>query len=267
MVAHANAEPASAARPRESLFWTLFTWSMVVVLLGTGATLAVTVGGLARLLGDRWGRVAHVLITLAYRGLVYLHPRYRFTMTGIESLPRGPAVFCPNHQSLSDVVYLFALPVAYKWVIKRELFRVPLFGHAMMVARYPAIDRGDADSALALLDQVSRLLAEGIPVLTFPEGTRSANCELGRFHSGPARVAIHNQVPLVPVGVVGTGDVLPRGSNRYPARAHISIHVGEPIATTGRTLRDARALTRELRAAVAAAKGAAARAIDAPSAL
>ena len=76
-------------------------------------------------------------------------------------------------------------------------------------------------------------------------------------------MAVANQVALVPIGIVGTSHLLPRGGLTYPAFAHISIHIGEPLDTTGRDISEVRALTRELRVRVEAAKLAAQRAIDA----
>ena len=247
---------------RASWPWTLYTWVHVLTWLFWGAVVAVVAGLFARLLGDRHGRVAHACIAFAYRGIVRTHPRYRITMTGLENLPRGAAVLCPNHQSLSDVVYLFSLPLPYRWVIKKELFRVPLFGAAMRVAGYPMIDRGNPDSAVHLIDKVTVLLDAGIPVLSFPEGTRSHEGRLGRFHNGPARMALSRSVPLVPIGVIGTQNLLPRGTATYPAEAHISIHVGPPLATAGHDPSEVRTLTRELRRRVEAAKTAAQRAVD-----
>jgi 1-acyl-sn-glycerol-3-phosphate acyltransferase len=245
-----------------SVPWTLITWVWVLSWLFLGAVTAVLVGGPARLLGDRRGRVAHAIIAFAFRSIVRTHPRYHISLGGLENLPAGAAVLCPNHQSLSDVVYLYSLPLPYRWVIKKELFRVPFFGAAMRVAGYPAIDRGNPDSAVRLMEKVTAILDDGIPVLTFPEGTRSHDGRLGRFHSGPARIAVARQVPLIPIGVVGTAALMPRGSATYPAQAHVSIHVGPPIPTTGFGLRDVRALTRELKQRVEAARLAAQTAID-----
>ena len=176
-----HASPADDART--SVFWTLFTWVHVLSILFVSASVAIVFGGLSRICGDRYGRLAHTCISLGYRLIVRLHPRYRLTITGTEHLPKGAAVLCPNHQSLSDVVYLFSLPIAYRWVIKKELFNVPLFGAAMRVAGYPQIDRGNPDSAMQLVRKVQELLAVGIPVLSFPEGTRRPDGHLGRFHT------------------------------------------------------------------------------------
>ena len=248
--------PSRQAPPprRTSWLWTFVTWSLVVLSLCLGAFLCVVVGGVAALLGDRQRTLAHRMLRLGYTRIVEWHPRYRLTLTGLDNLPPGPAVLCPNHQSHSDVVYLFALPVGFKWIVKKELFRVPLFGVSMRVAGYPMIDRGDPESALRVLDQVTAVLKAGVSVLSFPEGTRSVTGELGRFQSGAARMAVLSQVPLVPIGVAGTDTLLPRNSAMFSDQRRLAIHVGRSIATTGVSMKDVRRLTRELREAVAAAR-------------
>jgi 1-acyl-sn-glycerol-3-phosphate acyltransferase len=247
---------------RVSVFWTAFTWAHVGSILVLATLVALLAGWPAVLLGDRYGRVAHACISFGFRFIVRRHPRYRLTLSGLENLPRGGAVLCPNHQSLSDVVYLYSLPLDYRWVIKKELFNIPLLGTALRLAGYLEIDRGDATSATKLVEGAHTLLGAAIPIVTFPEGTRRRDGRLGRFHTGSARMAVLNQVALVPVGVVGTSHLLPSGGRTYPAHVHIGIHVGPPIATAGCGIGEVRALTRELRARVEAAKSAAQRAID-----
>ena len=240
--------------PRPSWVWTIVTWTLVLSTLCASAFTCVLVGGAFALFGDHHRRVAHQLLRFGYRHIVAWHPRYRLRLTGLENLPEGPAVFCPNHQSYSDVVFLFALPIDAKWIVKKELFHVPLFGSSMRVARYPVVDRGDPESALLVIQQVRDFLAAGISVLTFPEGTRSTNGAVGRFHGGAARMAVASQVPLVPVGVAGTDTLLPRGSMMFSDQRYLAIHIGPPIFTAGADTRQVRQLTRQLREGVLAAK-------------
>lgn len=255
-----RAEPAQAASPREpgggSLLWSLITWALVVSCLVAGAVVVVTVGGLAALLGDKRRAVASRILQGSFNAITTLHPRYKITVTGKENLPPPPYILCPNHQSYSDVVYLFSLREHFKWVVKHELFFVPLFGPAMWIARYPRIRRGDLSHAQRLMHKVQTLLRQGVSVLVFPEGSRSPSGQLQPFQRGAARMAVAGQVPLVPVGVTGTARLLPKGSAAYPARAHIWIHVGEPISVAGKAMnrRDLRVLTETLRQGVIAAK-------------
>ena len=256
---------AATVRPRApgdvSLFWTLFNWSWIIFFMGLGALLCVTLGPIAILFGDRQRLVAHSMLAWANRCQVRWHPTCKLFLTGVENLAGAPFILCPNHQSYADVVYIYSLPVQFRWIIKRELFWVPFFGMSMRVAGYPAISRGDVDSAQGLLDRVAGYLRAGVPVLNFPEGSRSRTGELQRFHTGAARMAILNAVPLVPVGVVGTARLLPRGSVTFPSRARVGIHIGTPIPTKGLSLDDLRSVTRQLRDAVLAAKAEAERSI------
>jgi 1-acyl-sn-glycerol-3-phosphate acyltransferase len=125
--------------------------------------------------------------------------------------------------------------------------------------------RGDQDSAQRLLATVQADLRQGISVLSFPEGTRSANGDLGRFRSGTVRMAVAAGVPLLPVGVVGTARILPKGTWLYTRTGAIGIHVGEPIPTQGLGPADLRRLNRTLRTAIQNAKATAAKALAANS--
>lgn len=254
-----RASPGTRQDRRQVSWWvTLYGWTLAFTCVFFGAVAAVLFGGLAALLGDRHRRVAHFCVATAYRTIISSHLTYRWTLNGLENLPKGGFLLCPNHQSISDVAYLFGLPFPYRFVIKKELLRIPLFGAAIRMAGYPTIDRGDPASAQDLLDKVSKLLRVGIPVLTFPEGTRSSDGTPGRFHSGPARMAVANQVPVVPVGIHGTNRLLPRGILSCPPRGHVVIHLGRPISTKGLTQQDVRPLTRSIKRAVISAKARAA---------
>jgi len=240
--------------PRKSWLWTIITWIDVLFWLSIVVPPAFVLGLWARIIGDRRRYLASRVLAAAFRAIVRVHPRYRLTMSGLTSLPKGSALLCANHQSLSDVVFLFSLPCTFRWIVKDEFFGVPGFGVAMTSAGYLRIRRGDPVSARLLLDGVQASFADGMLVLSFPEGTRSRDGDIGPFSLGAARMAIAAQVPLVPIGVAGTDWVLPRGSGFYSRDAHVVIHVGEPISTEGLTRRDARHVTARLREAVIAAK-------------
>ena len=247
-----HAETNPAGKRRASWPWTLYTWTVVLGGLGIGAFFCFFVGGPAALFGDTQRHVAHRMLRLGY-GIIVRLLRFRLTVSGLENLTaaasEGGVILCPNHQSYADVVYLYALPLPFKWVVKRELFWAPFFGPAMRLARYPAIRRGDAQSAENLLHTLAGLLAAGENILQFPEGTRSPTGELGGFQSGAARLALKSGAPLVPIGVYGTFAILPRHSLMYPARGHVHIHVGPPLTFT-EPRPTVRGLTRALREAV-----------------
>ncbi|HQR30903.1 MAG TPA: 1-acylglycerol-3-phosphate O-acyltransferase, partial [Anaeromyxobacteraceae bacterium] len=128
-----------------------------------------------------------------------------FCVTGRENLPwRGAAVIVANHLSLADVIVLYGLFRPFKWVSKASVFRVPFLGWNMTLNGYVALVRGNADSVRKMLARCQELLAQGNPILLFPEGTRSATGELQPFKDGAFRLARDARVPVIPVVVSGT---------------------------------------------------------------
>jgi 1-acyl-sn-glycerol-3-phosphate acyltransferase len=248
---------------RGSRLWSVYCWIGVVAGLLISTALAIPIGGVAALFGDRERRVAHRMLGVGHAFIRWTLFRFTSSLTGIENLPAGACILAGNHESLSDIVYLYRLPFHVKWLVKKEFLRIPLFGMAIRLASYPVVDRGDPDSAVALLEEVGGHLAAGVPIVSFPEGTRSPDGALRPFQSGTVRIAVANQVPLVPFGLAGSGYLLPSGSKVFARRAHVAIHIGQPISTAGATRKDVRRLNRELRQAIIEARGKAGEAVEA----
>ncbi len=177
----------------------------------------------------------------------------KVSVRGAENILRGrPQVFFCNHLSYFDICCLLAyLPVQYRWVAKEELFHIPLFGVAMRLGGYIPIDRSNARKAhRSMVTAVERVKA-GTSIVIFPEGTRGQGRDLQAFKSGGAVLALRAQVPVVPVVILGTEKVLPRGTLRV-GKGAVEIRVGEPIPTEGLTMRDKRTLLSRVREAMLA---------------
>lgn len=154
----------------------------------------------------------------------------------------GPCVYVANHLSFVDIwVLLVALPGSLRFVGKRELFRIPIFGTALRVSGQIPIDRQDRRSAVASFDTAGRLLRAGHSAVVFPEGTRSRDGSLQPFKKGAFVLAIATQHPVVPVVVVGTFGIMPRGGI-VPRAGRVQVRIGAPIATTGLSYDDRDAL-------------------------
>jgi 1-acyl-sn-glycerol-3-phosphate acyltransferase len=173
---------------------------------------------------------------------------------GLERIPEGPVVYASNHSSMFDIWALAAtLPGSTRFVSKEEITRIPLLGGAMRAAGHIGIDRAVKKRAFEAYDKVGRIIRSGISAIVFPEGTRSRTGELLPFKNAPFGLAIAAQVPLVPVYVHNTFQILPKGGFRLRPRP-IRILVGEPIATTGMTAADRERLRERVRAAILALK-------------
>lgn len=181
----------------------------------------------------------------------------RVEMEGVENLQtREPQIVISNHQSWFDVFALAAhLPVRYRFVAKKELGEIPIFGKAWKSCGHVSVDRGNREAAIESLDQAWREVhEEKLTMVLFPEGTRSPDGRLKQFKKGAFVLAVQGQVPLVPVAIVGSREIMPKGSLKV-GKGSITLRIGAPIPTEGSTIRDRNRLLQESWEAIAALKG------------
>lgn len=151
-------------------------------------------------------------------------------------LPAGldwstPFVVCSNHQSQLDIPLLFAcLPTGVRFLAKRSLFYIPLFGWAMFLAGFVPVDRASHKKAHASIDRAALVIRKGPSLVVFPEGTRTNDGQMTSFKAGAFVLALKAQVPILPVAIVGMFDVAPRTTLAVtPGR--VELRVGTPIET------------------------------------
>lgn len=153
---------------------------------------------------------------------------------GRENLTEGqPYVFASNHSSALDILVLFkALPKNFRWIAKKELFAIPLFGKAITVAGYIPIDRSNRRAAMQSLQTASDRIRAGASVVIFPEGTRSPTGQMGEFKSGGFLLALKAEQPVVPVLIKGIFQILP--THTFLLRpGRVQVYIGQPMATQG----------------------------------
>jgi len=138
-----------------------------------------------------------------------------------------------NHISHFDVMVLYGhVPMNMRPVAKRELSRIPVFGWVLWAGAAIMIDRRNRKKAAESLRRAARVIRAGSSVLVFPEGTRTAEGQMGTLKKGAFHLALEAQVPVLPIGVEGSGKILPPHSLRIrPGTIHVRI--GKPIETTG----------------------------------
>ena len=192
------------------------------------------------------------------RGLL-LASGARVRVTGAEGLdPAGHYIFVANHQSHLDIPAItVAFPGPVRFVAKKSLFSIPVLGQAMRTLGHVPVDRQDREAAQASLAQALEPLRTRVSLLFFAEGTRSVTGELGPFKKGALAMAEAAGVPVVPVAVVGTREVLPKGSLRVRA-APVAVAFGPPmpdLADPGTPRRERSDTLREAVAALMATAG------------
>jgi 1-acyl-sn-glycerol-3-phosphate acyltransferase len=201
---------------------------------------------------DKSGRQQHAIAQLWARSLlrISLSP---VTVIGLERLHADQtAVYASNHLSYFDTPVLFAkLPFQFRILAKQSLWKIPFIGWYLNRSGQVPVDQKDNRSAIASLGRGIATLKAGMPLVLFPEGGRAATGEMQPFLSGCAFMAIKAGVPLVPIALIGTYELLPIHTYHLTPRPLLAV-IGDPIPTTGLTTRDAGALTERLRNSIAA---------------
>ncbi len=181
-----------------------------------------------------------------------LTPFWRFGVHGNVPDHVAPnTVVVSNHESNADPFLISHLPWEMKWLGKKSLFRVPVVGWMMGIAGDIPVERGDRDSATGAMARCKQWMQKGMPVMIFPEGTRSKTEELLPFKDGAFRLAIEMQADVLPLAVSGTRLSLPKHSWRF-ATSRGLVTVGTPISTKGMTLDDLETLKSQARAQIEA---------------
>jgi 1-acyl-sn-glycerol-3-phosphate acyltransferase len=168
-----------------------------------------------------------------------LNPAWRIQIHGRHRIPSGASVLVVNHQSMVDIVMLMGLFRPFKFVSKRSLFRLPLVGWMMTLIRHVPLDRGRPHSTHQMLETCRGWLRQGVAVLFFPEGTYGPRDGMFPFRPGAFELAIEEGVPVVPVVIQGTRELVDGDGPWMAPRARVLVQVLEPIVAPRGTDPDA----------------------------
>ncbi len=170
--------------------------------------------------------------------------RLDYQVEGLEHVPAGAVVVMANHQSTWETLALVRMFGPQTWVLKRELLRIPLFGWALSVLEPIAIDRGGQGEAVRqMVSQGQERLKAGRSVVIFPEGTRVAPGQKGRYHPAGALLATRSGATVVPVAH-NAGEYW--GRHQFIKRpGRIQVRIGPPIDPSGKTAKEITRLVEE----------------------
>lgn len=182
---------------------------------------------------DRKRKVAHAQCFWWADAVTALNPYWKVTVNGLENIDQHKTyVVVLNHQSLADIVLMYKTKMQFKWVAKDSLFKIPVLGWNMRLARHIRLQREDFSSIKRVYREAAEWLRKGMSVVFFPEGTRSDNQEMGTFQNGAFKLAIKEKVPILPIVIKGTKNAIPKGSWRFTTRISCLIKVLSPIDTS-----------------------------------
>lgn len=187
---------------------------------------------------DSKGRIQHGFARLWSR-MILTTSGCQLQVEGLENVDLSrPYIYASNHQSAFDIPTLYVgLPVQFRIMAKKELFLYPFMGWHMKRSGQIPIERENARSSLKSLVRASETVRGGTPLFVFPEGGRTPDGTIKPFMSGAFYVAIKAGVPIVPMAIIGTYEILPM--NSYVIQPHsIRLVVGKPISTEGMNPRE-----------------------------
>ena len=201
---------------------------LVVLITAFFAPLAIIVSFFTRT-----GNPVHSIARIWGQSILLIS-RVHVRVQGLANIDSSKSyIYMSNHRSNFDIpVLLGCLPIQFRWLAKAELFRIPVFGRAMLGAGYIKINRFNQKSAFKSISTAARRLKDGVSVMIFPEGTRSRDGSIQKFKKGGFVMAIESGVPIIPVILKGTWSIMAKSSLRIN-RGDVEMEIAEPINTTG----------------------------------
>ena len=225
-----------------------FRLTLVLLITSVLSTVIILLG-----IFDRHGKQVYRINQL-WTWLVLRIARISLTVRGLDNLdPSEQYVFMVNHQSNIDIPVLVESLSRFqlRWIAKKELLWVPLFGWAMWATKHITVNRSDPNDARKSLERAKQHMAAGISVVVFPEGTRSRDGKLLPFKKGGFLLALQTGKNIVPVTINGSGHLLPSGDWRLRS-GNVEVVVGKPIMTETFRAGSIRPLSDRVRQAIAA---------------
>lgn len=172
-------------------------------------------------------QVLHKIQVRCVQHLLSMNKGWQICFEGLEKLgSREQFVVVANHQSLLDPFLLYALPLTFKWVVKKWVFRVPLLGLALRVGGHIAAAPRET------LPACREELRSGLSIIIFAEGTRSPDGSLQSFKMGAFRIAAASGVRILPIVIDGTRQILPKYHKILGRKAVVNIRILDPVCPT-----------------------------------
>ena len=233
------------------------SWRTVFYLIPaiTIYTIVLGAASLISSLFDRRGYFAHACAR-TWSWLILKTTGVRVRVEGLDRIQPGKTyVFVSNHQSIYDTPVVFAsLPYQLRIIAKESLARFPVLGWHLRRGGHLFVDRKHPDRG-GILQRWRALVSEGLSLIIYAEGTRSATGHVARFKAGSFLLAIEAGLPIVPLAIINTRQVMPKNRLRTePADVTLVVHDAiQPPALPAPTVRDAKALADRAQAIVSAA--------------
>jgi 1-acyl-sn-glycerol-3-phosphate acyltransferase len=182
---------------------------------------------------DRKRKITHAQCFWWTDAVTALNPYWDVKVEGLDNIDHKKTyVAVSNHESLADIVLMYKTKMQFKWVAKDSLFKVPVLGWNMQLAKHIRLRRNEFSSIKKVYKEAAGWLRSGISVVFFPEGTRNNDSAVGEFQNGAFKLAIKEKVPILPILIQGTRDAIPKGNWRFTTKTSCLIKVLPAIDTS-----------------------------------
>lgn len=193
-------------------------------------------------LWDKSGKAQHA-IARRWGGVVVWLSGASVTLLNADRLDGRVAVYVANHLSYSDTPVIFAsLPFQFRIVARHDLFKLPFIGWHLRRSGQVPVNVTNPRASVSSLGGAVKTLRAGMPLFIFPEGGRSATGHLASFMNGPAFMAIRTGLPIIPLALIGTYELLPMHSMEFHP-VPVTLAIGQPIETSGYSMKQIDELT------------------------
>lgn len=208
---------------------TVYTWIIVILSFFILFPIAVIIW-LLTVLFDKNLKALHQFSCFWASSYLFTSPFWNVKIIDRHKIKSNETyVMVCNHQSMLDIIVLYRLFKHFKWVSKKELFRIPIVGWNMTLNRYIPVDRGNKATHLTMLKQCEDNLHQGSSIMIFPEGTRSSDGEIHNFKEGAFKIALKANASILPIVLDGTSDLLPKHGFIFRKKNTIQVKVLDPI--------------------------------------
>ena len=200
-----------------------------LAIIATALTAIITII-MSTLFGDhKWGYYP----AMVWSRFMCIIALVRVHIIGQENYdPKQSYIFIANHQSILDIFLIYGwLDSRFKWIMKKEIRKIPLVGKACEAAGHIFIDRSNAIKAKHSIEKAEERLQNGSSVVIFPEGSRTCTGVIGKFKRGAFSIAADLHLQVVPITIRGAFDIMPPRS-AYIKPGHIEMIIHKPIDTT-----------------------------------
>jgi len=205
---------------------TIFTLITVIVMTLIASSLTIIFG--------IFGPYSIIIYYLAkaWTNSILFSAGVKLQIEGLEKIDKSKSyIFISNHQSHFDVLSIFSvIPLTVRFMAKKELFNIPIFGWALYTSGTIRIDRSNRSKAISSMNNALDRIRNGVSVVIFPEGTRIEDGKIHDFKKGAFVLAIKGEIPIIPISISGSRFILRKRSNKIHPRK-IKIVIGDPIHT------------------------------------